>query len=159
LLGSYDVRWYPQDPGQESDADLLASTDQVASMVATLRAHIQEYCGSHASQGNIMVTETNFVSFNPGKQTTGPANALFLAEAYMSWLKSGAENVDWWDLHNSITPGQNNAPALYGDQQYGDDGILSSGQSQNGINEISADAPFPAYYGLQMLTKLGRPGD
>lgn len=154
-----DVHWYPQDPGQESDAGLLNSTSQIASMIATLRARIHEYCGSHANQVSIMVTETNSVSFNPGKQTTSPVSALFLADNYMSWLESGVANVDWWGVHNSITVGQNNSPALYGDDQYGDYGVLSVGQSSGGINEPPAETPFPAYYGLQMLTKLGVSGD
>jgi len=154
-----DVHWYPQDPKQESDAGLLNSVNQIASMVSTLRARIKQYCGSHASQVGIMITETNSVSFNPGKQTTSPVNALFLADAYMNWMENGVANIDWWDAHNSITTGQNNSPTLYGDNQYGDYGVLSSGQSNDGISEPSLDTPFPSYYGLQMLTKLGHGGD
>jgi Glycosyl hydrolase family 79, N-terminal domain len=154
-----DVHWYPQDPGPESDAGLLNSTRQIASMVSTLRSRIKEYCGSHVSRVGIMVTETNSVSFNPGKQTVSPVNALFLADNYMNWLENGITNIDWWDIHNSITTGQNNSPSLYGDTQYGDYGILSSGQSANGISEPPLNTPFPTYYGLQMLTKLGGAGD
>jgi hypothetical protein len=154
-----DVHWYPQDPKQESDAGLLNSTSQISSMVSTLRARINQYCGSHASQVGIMITETNSVSFNPGKQTTSPVNALFLADNYMNWLENGVANIDWWDTHNSITTGQNNSPALYGGNQYGDYGVLSSGQSSDGISEPPLDTPFPSYYGLQMLSKLGHSGD
>ena len=154
-----DVHWYPQDPGQESDAGLLSSTGQLASMVSTLRARINAYCGSHASQVSIMFTETNSVSFNPGKQTTSPVNALFLADTYMSLLENGVTNIDWWDVHNSVTTGQNESPSLYGDQAYGDYGILSSGESAAGQSEPPVETPFPAYYGLQMLTKLGGSGD
>jgi hypothetical protein len=154
-----DVHWYPQDPKQESDSGLLASASKINAMVATLRARIQQYCGSHASQVGIMVTETNSVSFNPGKQTTGPVNALFLADTTMNWLENGVANIDWWDIHNSITTGQNNSPSLYGDQQYGDYGIFSVGQSNDGISEPPSETPFPSYYGLQMLTKLGSGGD
>jgi hypothetical protein len=154
-----DVHWYPQDPGPESDAGLLTSTAHIASMVSVLRDRIHAYCGSHANQVSIMITETNSVSFNPGKQSTSPVNALFLADTYMNWLESGVTNIDWWDVHNSITTGQNNSPSLYGDQHYGDYGVLSSGQSNAGISEPPAETPFPSYYGLQMLTKLGRSGD
>jgi hypothetical protein len=154
-----DVHWYPQDPGQESDSGLLASASKIDAMVATLRARIHTYCGSHASQVGIMVTETNSVSFNPGKQTTSPVGALFLADTTMNWLEHGVANIDWWDIHNSISTGQNNSPSLYGDQQFGDYGILSSGQSSAGISEPPAETPFPAYYGLQMLTRLGSSGD
>ncbi len=154
-----DVHWYPQDPGKESDAGLLSSTGQIAAMVSTLRARIKAYCGSRADQVRIMITETNSVSFDPGKQTTGPVNALFLADNYMSWLENGVSNVDWWGIHNSITTGKNNSPSLYGDTHYGDYGVLSVGQSADGISEPPAETPFPTYYGLQMLRLLGASGD
>lgn len=154
-----DVHWYPQDPGNETDAGLLSSTNNIPGMVATLRSLIKQNCGARASQVQTMVTETNSVSFNPGKQTVGPVNALFLADNYMSWLEQGAANVDWWDLHNSITTGQNVSASLYGDARYGDYGVLSSGGSSAGIDEPSANTPLPPYYGLQMLTRLGKAGD
>ncbi|GCE28300.1 alpha-L-arabinofuranosidase [Dictyobacter alpinus] len=156
------AHWYPQGPGAETDAGLLSSTSQIASMTATLRAQINQYCGSRASHIQIMVTETNSVSYNPGKQTVGLVNALFLADNYMSWLENGVANVDWWDLHNSASGGNNNSAALYGDAQDGDYGVLSNGtciSATSNICEPAANTPFPAYYGLQMLSKLGRPGD
>jgi alpha-L-arabinofuranosidase len=79
------VHWYPQSPGAESDPGLLAtaqsgssSTPSVPSMVATLKSLIAQYCGSHANDVEILVTETNSVSYNPGKQTTSLVNGLFL---------------------------------------------------------------------------------
>lgn len=158
-LDFVDVHWYPQDPGKESDASLLSSPAKIASIVATLRASINAHCGVHASQVKMMLTETNSVSFNPGKQTVSPVNALYLAENYMSWLENGVDNVDWWAIHNGITTGQNNSAGLYGDARYGDYGVLSSGESKGGVNEPPLETPFPAYYGLQMLSRLGEPGD
>lgn len=158
-LDFVDVHWYPQEPGHESDAALLASPAKIAGMVSTLRKSITAHCGKHASQVKIMLTETNSISFNPGKQTVSQVNALYLAHGYMSWLENGVSNVDWWDIHNGMTTGQNNSAALYGDGRYGDYGLLSSGGSAAGINEPQQETPFPTYYGLQMLTKLGRPGD
>jgi hypothetical protein len=154
-----DVHWYPQDPGNETDAGLLSSTSSIKGMVATLRSLMRQACGARASQVQIMVTETNSVSFNPGKQTTGPVNALFLADNYMNWLENGAATVDWWDIHNSITTGQNENASLYGDARYGDYGVLSSGDASGDSSEPPVDTPFPSYYGLQMLTKLGVAGD
>jgi len=167
-----DVHWYPQDPASqsnnplpESDARLLQSpaqgngtrTPSIPAMVATLRAKIAQYCPSRAAQIQIMITETNSVSYNPGKQTVSLVNALFLDDNYMTWLEHGVTNVDWFQLHNSPMTGANinTSPSLYGTATYGDYGILSYGQSP----EPAADTPFPPYYGLQMLTNLGRPGD
>lgn len=62
-------------------------------------------------------------------------------------------------MHNSITTGTNDSPSLYGTADYGDYGVLSSGESSNGISEPPADTPFAPYYGLQMLTHLEKAGD
>src|SRR5581483_7494972 len=79
----------------------------------------------------------------------------YLADDYMAWLENGVANVDWWNLHNGPSTGNNNSSSLYGNAQYGDYGILSSG----GSPEPAADTPFPPYYGLQMLHYLFSPGD
>ncbi len=154
-----DVHWYAQQPGQESDSGLLASTSLIPGKVATLRSLIEQYCGSRASQVQIMLTETNSVAYNPGKQTVSLVNALFLADSYMDWLERGVANVDWWDTHNGPFAGGNNSPDLYGSADYGDYGVLSTGGSSDGVSEPPAETPFPPYYGLRMLTKLGVSGD
>ena len=156
------AHWYPQGPGSESDASLLSDTSQITGMVSTLRSEINQYCGSHASAVQIMVTETNSVSYNPGKQTVGLVNALYLADNYMNWLENGVANVDWWDLHNGAVGGTNDSSSLYGNAQYGDYGVLSNASctsTTSGICEPAANTPFPAYYGLQMLGYLGKAGD
>ena len=160
------VHWYPQGPTGESDAALLMSPEQgestsvsftpsIPSMVATLRSMLSQYCGSHAGAVQIMVTETNSVSYNPGKQTTSLVNALYLADAMMTWLENGVANVDWWALHNSPFDG-NVEPALYGDYAFGDYGILSvGGTTSGGAVEPPLNTLFPAYYGFRMLSYLG----
>ncbi len=160
------VHWYAQGPTGESDAGLLASpqngeatpvsyTPSIPNMVATLKSMLAQYCGTHASEVQIMVTETSSVSYNPGKQTTSLVNALFLADQVMTWLENGVTNVDWWAIHNSPFDG-NNDPALYGRYSFGDYGILSRGlTSANGAIEPAAETPFPAYFGLEMLSLLG----
>jgi hypothetical protein len=167
--GSLDfvsIHWYPQGPTGESDAALLASpqngestpvsyTPSIADMVATLRSQLSQHCGAHASAVQIMVTETNSVSYNPGKQTTSLVNALFVSDQILTWLENGVANVDLWAIHNSPFDG-NADPALYGDYAFGDYGILSRGlTSDKGAVEPAAETPFPAYYGLQMLSYLG----
>ncbi len=153
-----DVHWYAQAPGHESDSELLASTNTIPYMVSTLRKEINQYCGSHAKHVQIMVTETNSVYSAPGKQTVSLVNALFLANDYMTWLDNGAANIDWWDLHNGEMLGTNHSSSLYGTAQYGDYGVLSYGNMRNGISEPPLNAPFPTYYGLQMLTHIVNPG-
>ena len=149
------VHWYPQEPGSESDSFLLDTpASQIARMMGTLRSLVGQYCGANAANVQILVTETNSVSYNPGKQTVSLVNALFIADDYATWLEQGAANVDIWTLHNG-TIGGNTSGALYGSATYGDYGILSSGESP----EPAADTPFPSYYGVQMLSYLGGAGD
>ncbi len=149
--------WYPQNPGSESDANLLSAPNKIASMVSTLRTEINQYCGAHASAVKIMVTETNSVSSEPGKQTVSIVNALFLADDYTSWLENGVANVDWWTLHNGAVAG-NTSSSLYGNAQYGDYGVLANGGCAGGC-EPAVNTPLPAYYGLQMLNSMGTVGD
>ncbi len=162
------VHWYAQGPNGESDSGLLAApengestsvsyTPGIPSMMSTLHSEISQYCGSHASAVQIMVTETNSVSYNPGKQTVSLVNALFMDDNYLNWLENGAANVSWWDLHNSIMPNDNNDPSLYGTANYGDYGVLSSGETSGNASEPPADTPFPPYYGLQMLSHVIQP--
>jgi len=160
------VHWYPQGPAGESDAALLASpqngestsvsyTPGISSMTASLKSQLSAYCGKRASAIQIMVTETNSVSYNPGKQTTSLVNALYLDDAVMSWLESGVANVNWWAIHNSPFDGNIN-PSLYGSYDFGDYGVFSSGfTSSHGALEPAVNTPFPTYYGLQMLAYLG----
>ncbi len=153
------LHWYAQNPGKESDSGLLASTSAIPGYMAQVRSYLAKYAGANAKNIQVFVDETNSVSFNPGKQTVGLVNALFLANDYMTWLQNGAANVDWWDLHNSIETGNNVSQSLYGNAQYGDYGILSSGESKGGISEPPLNTPFPPYYGLLMLNRLAKPGD
>ena len=152
------VHWYPQNPGNESDSGLLAAPQDgltgIAAMASSLKSLISQYGGARAANIQILVTETNSVAYNPGKQTLGIVNAMFIADEMLSWVENGATSVDVWDLHNGAVGG-NTSPSLYGSATYGDYGVLSNGSS----GESTADAPFPTYYGLQMVSLLGKAGD
>ncbi len=166
ILGSKidfaDVHWYTDsngDPSNVSDAGLLSDPANIASKMQTLHSLINEYAGSNASNVQILVTESNSVASNPGKQTVSLVNALFLDEDYMGWLENGVANVDWWALYNGIVTTGDNSSSLYGSTNYGDYGVLSSGASANGQSEPAMNTPFPAYYGYEMLAKFTAPGD
>jgi hypothetical protein len=160
------IHWYPQGPSGESDAALLSApqdgeatpvsyTPGIPSMIAALKTELSQHCGARAEAIRILVTETNSVSYNPGKQTTSLVNALFLADEVMTWLESGVKSVAWWAIHNGPFDG-NDAASLYGSYHFGDYGILSRGlTSENGATEPPIQTPFPAYYALQMLSHLG----
>jgi hypothetical protein len=155
-IGFADVHWYPQNPGGESDSGLLGANSSIPSMVSTLRSELTQYSGS--STVPIMITETNSVSSNPGKQTTSLVNALYLDQDYLSWLQSGVANVDWWQIHNGIVTGGNNSSGLNGAFAYGDYGVLSDATCLSSLCEPAADTPFPAYLGLKLLGAFIQPG-
>jgi hypothetical protein len=165
-IGFADVHWYPQNPGTitppgPSDAGLLAATTQIPQSVAALRAEFGTWAGQPRLP--IMITETNSVSSNPGKQTVSVVNALYLEQDYVTWLENGVANVDWWQVHNGIVTSGDNGPSLFGPASYGDYGVLSDGSCGTSagtrVCEPPADTPFPAYDGLRMLSGFARPGD
>lgn len=166
-IGFADVHWYPQNPSNvtppgPTDAGLLADTAQIPHSVAALRAEFGNWAGNRGLP--IMITETNSVSSNPGKQTLSVVNALYLEQDYLTWLENGVANVDWWQVHNGIVTSGDNGPALYGPYTYGDYGVLSDGScgtspSGTQVCEPPADTPFPAYCGFRMLSQFIQPGD
>jgi hypothetical protein len=167
-IGFADVHWYPQNPSSVSppgptDAGLLADPAQIPTVVSNLRSQLNQYAGAGASTLPIMVTETNSVSSNPGKQTVSIVNALYLDQDYLGWLQSGVSSVVWWQIHNGIVTAGDNGSSLYGTADYGDYGILSNGTcgAINGsqVCEPAVDTPFPAYYGMQLLGQFIHAGD
>jgi len=44
-------------------------------------------------------------------------------------------------------------------QDYGDYGIFSTGGNNSGVTEPAVETPFAPYYAIELLTKLGAPGD
>jgi hypothetical protein len=165
-IGFADVHWYPQNPSNitppgPTDAGLLAATGQIPASVSALRTEFAGWAGNRSLP--IMITETNSVSSNPGKQTLSVVNALYLEQDYLTWLENGVSNVDWWQIHNGIVTSGDNGASLAGTADYGDYGVLSDGScgtvSGAQVCEPPAETPFPAYYGLQLLSRFIQPGD
>jgi len=165
-IGFADVHWYPQNPSNitppgPTDAGLLADTAQIPASVSALRTEFADWAGNASLP--IMITETNSVSSNPGKQTLSVVNALYLEQDYLTWLENGVSNVDWWQIHNGIVTSGDNEAGLAGTAGYGDYGVLSDGScgtvSGAQVCEPPAETPFPAYYGLQLLSRFIQPGD
>lgn len=156
-----DVHWYPQwhdTSGNEGpDDQLLASTINVPTMLARFRSEIAQYSGANAKNIEILLGEVNTKVAT--KQRVSLVNALFLADVYMSWLGNGGTSVIWWELHEGLEIADSRSANAYGSTNYGTMGILSDGDCKQGTCEPPPNTPFPPYYGLQMLTYLGRPGD
>jgi len=142
------VHYYP---GGSSTAGMLTDPTDIAGIVSTLHSEIGEYAGSAASTAKIIVTETD----SSIDMDTQPG-ALFAADMYMTWLENGVVNVDWWDEHNGIGTA---VSTVDGATDFGDEGIFSNASTGSGSTEPAVETPFAPYYGIEMLSKLGSPGD
>jgi hypothetical protein len=140
------VHHYPNSTGE---ADLLSKPhSEIPGMASTLHALIKQYAGANAANVGIAVTEANGNAY----KNTAPAG-LFAPDEYLTWMENGAFNIDWWALHNGTDCSK--VTTVDGATDYDDFGVLSSGASC----EPALNTPFAPYYGTQMITKLGAPGD
>ncbi|MFI5915208.1 cellulose binding domain-containing protein [Dactylosporangium sp. NPDC051541] len=128
-------------PYSTNEAELLTKPQgEIPGMMNALK--------SMAPNLAIAVTEAN----SQYALNTSPSG-LYTPDMYLTWMEQGAFNVDWWDLRNGSDCSK--VTTIQGATDYNDGGMLSSGASC----EPPANTPFPSYYGLQMLGKLGGPGD
>jgi hypothetical protein len=163
-LGFVSIHWYP---GYDNDRDApilrapqdggsptTSSTPSIAVMMHRLRLQLKQYLGYVPP---IWVTETNSVSSAPGNISTSQANALFLVESELDWRRNGAGMVVWYDWHDGLETDGSNL-ATDSDTNFGDYGVLSQGQSSQGIHEPPANTPFPDYYGFVLTARAAQPG-
>jgi hypothetical protein len=139
---------YEQNPTNESDAALLQSAATWKNDAADLRRQLSDYLGSEGANVQIICTENNSVSFDPGKQSTSLVNGLFLADSIGNLLQTEFKMFVWWDLRNGYLTGKNNSSALYGWRLYGDYGITSVDHE-----------PYPTYYVFKLLSRFATPAD
>jgi hypothetical protein len=136
-------------PFSTSEAELLTKPQAEApAMASALRSLINQYGGARAASIGIAVTEGN----SQFDVDTSPAG-LYASDNYLTWLDNGAFTFDWWDLRNGTDCSK--VTTVQGATDYNDGGVLSSGAGC----EPAADTPFAPYYGIQMVNKLGGPGD
>jgi alpha-N-arabinofuranosidase len=139
---------YDQNPGGEDDAGLLQSSKSWANEAADLRQQLNDYLGAQSSQVELVCTETNSVSSQPGKQTTSLVNGLFYADNFGQILQTEFTTRMWWDLRNGQETANNNNPLLYGWRMVGDYGLVS------GTSE-----PYPTYYASKLMSLFTAGGD
>jgi hypothetical protein len=143
------VHYYPS---PDSAAAALQTPQQLPGELAQLRQEIDQYAGSNGPNIGVAMTETD----SNYDMDTQPG-ALYAADTYFTALENGVFNVDWWDTRN----GEGTvSTAPDGATDYGDEGILSSGNcNSDNVCEPPLNTPFPAYYGIQMLSDVAMPGD
>jgi hypothetical protein len=144
--------YYPQQPGTENDALLLADSAAWPLWASELREQISGYwAAADGSSIGLAATEINSVTGNPGKQTTGLVNALFYADSYGQMLATEFVSAQWWVLRGDANTGGNNAASLYGRQKIGNYGVVSNGVDISGVTVPSDNTPFPTYQVMRQL--------
>ena len=133
------------------------------------------YCASNplgAANVPWFVSETNSCSYNPGKQTASPVDAVWLVDWFATWIENGCTGVCWWAFRNGnsdvaggqhpnlgapTTPG---AVTLYGPSvDYGDYGVVAYPNAPVPLDYPPAGTPTPAAHGFEILRALVRSGD
>jgi len=92
---------YEQEPGSESDAFLLQAAQSWKTAAADLRQQLTDYLGAAGMNVELVCTENNSVSHDPGKQTTSLVNGLFLADSLGNIMQTEFNALVWWNLRNS----------------------------------------------------------
>lgn len=139
---------YPENPGGEDDAGLLQSSTAWASDAANLRQQITDYVGAPGTNIELLCTENNSVSSDPGKQSTSLVNALFRADCLGALMQTEFNGLFWWNLENGGTStGGNNSASLYGWREYGDYGVFEG------------TTFFPPYYAQRLMQHFVQAGD
>jgi hypothetical protein len=136
-----DLHWYPSTFLGSDQATLLASADAIPTIMQDMRTTVDRLAGPRVA---ITIGETNS-AVTGGPDQIAPFNALFLAEHALTMLANDAESVDVWALYN-------------GNYGAGDLGLLASGDC-TGTGQCPADdAPYPAYFGVQLATQVAGHG-
>jgi Cellulose binding domain len=132
-----DVHWYPiNGTPTESIQSIMELVDNIPAAAAEVHTALSTYDPS----AYFVVGETN-MSQTANAWNEQPVGALFAAANALEWLSSGAQSVDWWDVHNYGTPAA-------------DFGMFSSATS----GEPAMDTPYPPYYGYELAAKLAVKG-
>jgi hypothetical protein len=139
---------YAQNPGGEDDAGLLGSSTGWMFDAANLRQMITDYyLGSVSTNIELLCTENNSVSSNPGKQSTSLVNGLFMADSLSQLMQTEFNGLFWWDLRNGSGSGGNNSASLYGWRLVGDYGVLEGSNF------------YPTYYTARLMQNFVQAGD
>ncbi|MGD0815282.1 MAG: alpha-L-arabinofuranosidase [Verrucomicrobiota bacterium] len=146
---------YPQNPGDESDAGLLAASTGWASYAGDLRSMINDYMGASIGANiELVCTENNSVSSSPGKQSVSLVNGLFKIDSLAQLMQTEFNGLFWWDLRNGQGSADVNlSPSLYGWREYGDYGVV------NGDYILGSMDVYPTYYTTELMTYFAQTGD
>jgi hypothetical protein len=141
-VGFVDGHYYPFTfSGSTGGANPSASTVLHAlKKIPSLHASMEAELAAHDSKAAIVIGETS-LSSSPTTSVCKPIGAVFAAGDALSWLASGAQSVDWWDMNN-----------------FGNTGSSCTQQDFGLFNSASTPVPYTSYYGYLLASKLAQPG-
>lgn len=129
------VHHYPQHFGEENDFALLSSPQTLDKIYERLHNVVKKHSKNKDKQLEIWLSEWNSVDFNPGVQTLSIVNGLFVADYLGMLAQVGADNAQYWDIHNDLTP------------EGGDYGYLT-----RSYEEGCGNCPRPSYWAFKMAS-------
>lgn len=113
---------------------LLSAPRSLDEIIPSVRAQTARY-GTPGRSYQVWLTEWNSVDFDPGPQTLGAVNGLFVVDYLGMLARHNIEQASYWDIHNSITP------------RGGDYGYLSRTGAPDGDN-----VPRPSYHAFKLAS-------
>lgn len=133
-----EYHYYPQGPGQESDAYLVQqAANDLTGAINTIKSELKT-----AGKANtpIYVGEIGSVYTDPGKQSTSITQALYAGQVLGEMMNDGVSRGTWWIGFggcNDASDGGNFSSSLYGWQNFGGYMIFSDGTPEYGCYDAT----------------------
>lgn len=160
--GFYDfveLHFYPQGPGQESDAYLV----QQAARDLTNNINILKTELSKAGEPNmpIYVGEMGSVYSNPGKQSMSITQGLYAGQMLGEMMNDGVSRATWWiGFGNCNGTSGNDSSSLYGWQNFGAYNVFADGPTDAGCAGAgSIGTMSPTARAFQLFSKVALNGE
>lgn len=160
-----EYHYYPQNPGDESDAFLVQQAAQgLTQGIDTIRTELQ--AAGKPVDTPIYVGEMGSVSSNPGKQSWSITQGLYAGQLLGEMMNDGVSRATWWIGWGNCngtgypTGSANFSTSLYGWQDFGAYNVFSDGPSDTtcpGAGPIGTLSPTAVAY--QLFSKVALNGE
>jgi hypothetical protein len=157
-----EYHFYPQVPGQESDAFLVQQAAQ--ELTATIDTIKSELATAGKPNTPIYVGEIGSVYTDPGKQTSSITQALFAGQVLGEMMNAGVSRATWWLGFGgcSDASGGNFSSSLYGWQNFGGYMVFSDGTPEYGCetaHAVPAGTLLPTARAFQLFGSVALNGE
>jgi alpha-L-arabinofuranosidase len=115
------------------------------------RTLLTNQLGAAGAAVELVCAEFNSDADAANKQSTNLVRGLFVADAIGAALQTEYRALIYWDLRNGYTDSAGD-PSFYGWRTGGDDGLIGTESAPPPVS--GPFVPYPAYFGIQLATKL-----